>query len=213
MAGLKEVPYEIVIHATDEGNMPLDDFANFLRDLVSFHDRLCVLSSARFSDYDVFSSFFYTRRGRPIPVEYSLRLAQLRKESPYDIRVILASVAVVGAVAEPFVNALKNLALLPGEYKKQQGEIRKQRLEEALLAEQVENVRLDNIQRKRLIADAIVKHVHQNTEVPERFNEEADRLLRRDIERIDEHRIRITDVETLKTINVEDTDQGSSRDS
>src|SRR3990172_3582621 len=125
-----KLPYEIVIFAVDEGSIALDDFANFLRDLVTFHDRLCVITSPKYREYNLSSSFFYTRYGRPIPAGQSLRLTHLKKESPLEIGLLLASAAIFGRAVQPFVQGLRDLVLLPGDYRKQRGDIRRQELDE-----------------------------------------------------------------------------------
>ncbi len=46
----EKIPLEILIRGTEAPNITVEEFANFLRDLVFLHDRIWMMASGRFSE-------------------------------------------------------------------------------------------------------------------------------------------------------------------
>ena len=97
--------------------------------------------------------------------------------------------------------------MLSGEYKEQQGRIRRQRLDEALVVQQIETARLDNMERR----ERIRKHLSDDPAIRQHLTERNQALLSRDIERIDEHPIVLTGVDVKRSVTQEQIDGGLPR--
>jgi hypothetical protein len=203
------IPYEIVIRGAEEKDISVEEFANFLRDLVFLHDRLWMMASEHFSQTKIAYSFFYTRNGRPIPKEQQLALVSLRKESPFEIVVLIGSAIAVAPAAWIFFRILRGTLLLPGEIEKQdveiekgKSEIEKLELEKVHLAYEIEE------KRRQLQAQSpkVVEDVRGDLrELPpskvEPFEERL-HLVERDVERLNDHEIVVTEISVRRYVKV-----------
>lgn len=185
MPSPEEIPYEVALRGIEIGTVSLEEFANFLRDLVFLHDRLWIIASGRDRQYDLEASYFYTRYGRPIPNEQKVLLLHLRRESPFEVGFVLQSAIYFGSAAWIFVQIIRGLRLLPGEAEKQQLEIEKLRDEKRERSERIERA---------------VREVTENLPSAPNSRETEIRLIRRDIERISANHLRITEVEVRRTL-------------
>jgi len=180
-----------------------------MRDVVFLHDRLCLISSRKYAEYDFTASFFYTVQRKAIPEEYKVQFVSLRKESPFELGLLLASAALFARTIPPFVQAIRDLVLLPREYQKQQAELRRQPLDRELLVQQIEGMRLENMERRARIHERMVSTLREQPSASRRLTEETVNLLKRDIERIDEHPVTLTDVEVKSFVAPAEGDEPS----
>ena len=51
MALPQEIPVEFIIRGTEAAELTVEEFANFLRDIVFLHDRLWLIESRTFREY------------------------------------------------------------------------------------------------------------------------------------------------------------------
>ncbi|HXN50427.1 MAG TPA: hypothetical protein VN943_00720 [Candidatus Acidoferrum sp.] len=218
MALPETIPLEIVIRGTEGKDLRVEDFANFLRDLVFLHDRLWMMGSEEYSESVLAKSFFFTRHGRPIPKEQQLKLVSLRKESPFELVVLIGSAIVGAPAAWIYFRILRGALLLPGEVEKQDVEIEKGKSE-------TQKLRLESIKLSREIAETETPQVNEGLAIEdfrerrrrlqsqgsrlapdlasdlrdlpqshaESFEERV-RLVERDVKRISDHEIVITEI-------------------
>ncbi len=185
----EEIPQEIAVRGLEAEFVSVEDFANFLRDLVFLHDRIWIIASGREKEYDLKAGYFYTRYGRPVPADQRLQLVFARKGSPWEIGILIASAPIIAATAWGFVQAIRALILLPGEFRKQNLEIEKIKTDIGLGKHQAQ-----------LALDDAVGELASTLEVRGERGEVQIRLLRRDIERISENKLVITEVEVRRTV-------------
>ncbi len=192
MALPAEIPYEIVLQGTTEGGeLRLEDFADFLRDLVFLHDRLWLIASRRSLQSRKLNGSRYYRSKRTVPFDQKLRLNYVRMESPLEIGFTIASAIKAAAVALAYAKAIEILVLLPGKRRKQNLEI--QRLED------------EREIRKKATETALETIADSSGEGEERRvqqREEEYRWIRRDIGRIPEHGIKITELRIRRKIKL-----------
>lgn len=131
----------LTIRGDESGPVELENYANFLRDLVFVYDRLWMLGSKAFAEAMpkvYYSSFFYTRGHRPIPTEAALGLVSAVISSPFKIDLNINTNIGESAdrVARAFVTVVRALATLPAL-------IRREELQNRLLEATVnEEIRL-----------------------------------------------------------------------
>ena len=199
MAPAEEIPYEVTLKGLEGKDLTVEGFANFLRDLVFLHDRLWLLASEEHAKYNHITGRFFIRGGRPVPPNQALRLHRVKKESPWELTFTIESALyaspVVGLI---LVRLFRALVLLPGEIERQD-----------LVNEQI---RLQNEQLRRSLAlrpsvpsekiarlpSDIADEIAQLPGLQGEKREENYRRLERDIERISDHGLAITDVEIGK---------------
>ncbi|MFI5070672.1 MAG: hypothetical protein ACHP8A_07265 [Terriglobales bacterium] len=167
------------------------------------------MASEAFSQTKIAYSFFYTRNGRPIPKEQQLTLVSLRKESPFEIVVLIGSAIAVAPAAWIYFRILRGSLLLPGEIEKQnveiekgKSEIEKLKLEKVHLAYEIEE------KRRRLQAQSpkVVEDVRGDLrELPpssvESFEERL-HLVERDVERLTDHEIVVSEISVRRYVRV-----------
>ncbi len=194
----REIPSEILIRAERLGTVEVEQLGNFLRDLVFLHDRLWIISSNEHADYPLDAGFFYTRSGRPIPPEQSLRLIRINEQSPLELQIAIQS-AIVGipGAAWVFFQLVRGALLLPGELRIQKLQEEKLRNEVPKLGSQVPI--LDLPDRTAEIGRIYEEDLGKRN-VPSSRRETELRLLLRDVQRIGEDGFRITQVEVTKTV-------------
>ena len=117
MALPQEIPVEFIIRGTEAAELTVEEFASFLRDIVFLHDRLWLIESRTFREYDLRASFFYTRNGRPIPKDQRLELISVHKGSPFELRLRMHWVVGTATAAWLFFQLIRGIALFPGEIK------------------------------------------------------------------------------------------------
>lgn len=110
----------IVIRGTEIRSVELEEYANFLRDIVFLHDRIWILShNHKSAETLYYSNFFYTRGRRPVPEEQRLRLLSAVIGSPFDLNINVNFGKSFDEAAKAFVEILRGIATLP-EYMKQE---------------------------------------------------------------------------------------------
>ncbi len=196
----EEIPYEITIRGDESKEVSVEELANFLRDLVFLHDRLWIIGSKEHREYPLDASFFYTRNGRPLPPEQRLRLGTIRRESPYELSLIIASAALGLPSAWAFFEIIRGVLLLPGERRiqaleiqKLQGEVKQSR--EVSTVSPVARAE----QPSQRLGD-ILDQLTEDESLPDNRRETELRLLERDVERISQDAFRITEVEVKRRI-------------
>ncbi len=189
----EEVPYEIVLRGLEAETLAVEEFANFLRDLVFLHDRVWIMASKEHLEYDLAAGYFYTRYGKPIPEGQRLQLTYIKKESPYEVGMIISSASLAAGAAWLFFQIVRGVLLLPGE-------IRKQRLEESKLRKELGSRPQEvSAERERVLREVDEELKALPGSQGDRVEENL-RLIHRDIERISENRMRITEVEVRRSI-------------
>jgi hypothetical protein len=212
----EQIPLEIVIRGTEAPNITVEEFANFLRDLVFLHDRLWMIGSEAKVESTLGKSFFYTRNGRPVPASYQLQLLSIRKESPFEAGILIGSALGLAPAAWIFFRILRGALLLPGEIEKQDVEIDKGKAEiEKLNVEKVKTA-YEIEEKRRLLQDARSARGHgpsiiddlqddlrelSQTQV-ESFEERV-HLVERDVRRLTEHEIVVTEITVRRYVKVE----------
>jgi hypothetical protein len=110
----------IGVRGTEIRSVELEEYANFLRDIVFLHDRIWILSQNHKSAETLYySNFFYTRGHRPVPTEQRLRLVSAVIGSPFDLNINVNFGKSFKQAAKAFVEILRGIATLP-EYMKQE---------------------------------------------------------------------------------------------
>src|SRR5579872_495063 len=206
MAISRRIPYEIVLRAEDpKGEIDAEDLANFLRDLVFLHDRLWIIASG--TDYSLDASFFYTRKGRPIPPKQRLKLTLVKRESPLELGLVIASAIAIPSAAFAFFQIVRGMLLIPGEK-------RIQRLEEQKLLKELEATPSPEPEAARLPPPSSLSEIYDATagEQSEDQRKIELRLLQRDIQRISENEFRITEIEVKRTVNVSEATSSVRKD-
>ena len=119
----------IRIDGIEPGAIPLEEYANLLRDLVFIHDRLWLIANKEhFREGLYFSSFFYTRDQRRVLQTLQLVSAEIGSPFKLDITVNLDEWA--KGIANAFINdIIRAVATLPShiENEKQLSEQQKLR--------------------------------------------------------------------------------------
>ncbi len=227
----EEIPLEIVIRGSEAPNITVEEVANFLRDLVFLHDRLWMIASGAEAESTLAKSFFYTRNGRPVPSSYQLQLLSIRKESPFEAGILIGSALALAPAAWIYYRILRGALLLPGEIEKQDVEIdkaksetEKLKLDKIKVAYEVEEKRrkLQNVTSLRA-SDFYEKKSHLRDHRPsviddlqddlrelsqtdvESFEERA-HLIERDVKRLTEHEIVVTEISVRRYVKVRNDD-------
>ncbi len=194
MARPAEIPYEIVLRGAVGDELSVEDFANFLRDLVFLHDRLWMIASRvpRKSGQPNRSHYYHSKWS--VPDDQKLHLDYIKMESPLEIGLTIASAILRGTVALAYAKAIETLVLLPGKKRKQDLEV--ERLED------------EREGRKRGATQAALQTISETSgesmELHGNDKEEAYRWIKRDIEKIPEHGITITQIEIRKVVKPEE---------
>ncbi len=184
----EEVPYEVVLRGIEVGKLSVEGFANFLRDLVFLHDRLWIIATGQELKPGM---YFYSRYGRRVPADQRLELIFVRQGSPLEIGIIIRSAPFVVSAALAFVQIIRALRLLPGEKKKQDLEI--------------EELEAKKSERQKQVDDAArvaFGELARNEDFRRPQPEMEIRVIRRDIERISENQLRITEIEIRRSTKV-----------
>jgi hypothetical protein len=185
------IPYEVVLVGPETETMTVEDYANFLRDLVFLHDRLWIVASKeRAAGYNLSAGWFYTRYGRPVPENQRLVLTSALKRSPFELGILIASAAEVGRVAWLFFQIIRGLLLLPGELEKQD----------------LENEKLKHDNREDYLSSRASGPLDLRADLRDLAGterEDADtvlHLVQRDVERLKGGRLQITETRVTRTI-------------
>lgn len=214
MALPERIPLEIVIRGTEAPDIAVEEFANFLRDLVFLHDRLWMMASGLHVESKLANSFFFTRNGRPVPAGYQLQLLSIRKESPFEVRILIGSALALAPAAWVYFRILRGSLLLPGEIEKQGVEIEKGKSEVEKL--ELEKVRLayEIEEKKRQLHDQVPKILNDVRGDLQEFPssriesfEERLHLVERDVTRLTEHEIVVSEITVRRYVKVKDGDE------
>jgi len=203
------IPYEIVIRGAEEKNISVEEFANFLRDLVFLHDRVLMMASEDFSQTKIAYSFFYTRNGRPIRKEQQLALVSLRKESPFEIVVLIGSAIAVAPAAWIYFRILRGTLLLRGEIEKQdveiekgKSEIEKLEMEKVHLAYEIEKKRRQLQEQTPKVVEDVRGDLQELPPSSVETFEERMHLVERDVERLTDHEIVVSEISVRRYVRV-----------
>jgi hypothetical protein len=118
----------IRIEGIEPGAIPLEEYANLLRDLVFVHDRLWLIANQEhFRERLYFSSFFYARDQRRVLQTLQLISAEIGSPFKLDISVNVDDWA--KGIANAFIDVVRAVATLPSyiENEKQLSEQQKLR--------------------------------------------------------------------------------------
>lgn len=187
----------LTIGGDESGEMELEQYANFLRDLVFIYDRLWMLSSKSFIEVMpkvYYSSFFYTRGHRPVPAERTLELASARIGSPFriDLNIKTDFGESLEGAARAFATLLRTIATLPAL-------VRRENLQNRLLEAAV-NEEIHHITRRALKADGeslaeAAKALQSLPGLQTKDWEERISFLERDLARLTDSSLKIRSVE------------------
>jgi hypothetical protein len=179
------------LRGIEQGEISLEDYANFHRDLVFIHDRIWILALRREANYTLYySRWFYVRDQPRVPKDQVLQLRSSRIGSPFNLSLDVNVGEWFEGAANAFLAVIRGLITLP-EYRD------RKRLENRRLRATVINA--ENEQRAR----STVLEVQKQRALRELRNlpglakgdiENRLRLLENDINRISESPLQITDV-------------------
>lgn len=182
-----EIPSELLIRGAESSEITVEAFANFMRDLVFLHDRIWLISSEEYRNRSIKGTWFYSRYGRSIPESQQLRLAFVRKESPFELGIVLRTAAIAAPVAWIYFQLLRGALLFPGEIKNQQLQNTKLEYE---IAEKKDAVASRARQAIAAVQDDLSEFVRSSEEpADERLH-----LVERDVERLSESEVIVTDI-------------------
>ena len=211
MALPKEIPSEISIRGIEGREIAVEDFANFLRDIVFLHDRIWMMSSRDYSESKLGYSFFYTRNGRPIQQTQKLKLISVRMESPFDLVVNIPSALSYASAAWIFFRLLRGALLLPGEIEKQYMEIdrgnsaiEKQELEKTDLVYTIDEKRRRSRDHRASIPLDVREDILELAKPHTDSFEERISLVERDVRRLSEDEIVVTEIKVSHYVRVRD---------
>src|SRR4051794_12338160 len=77
----------IRIRGSENASIELEDYADFLRDIVFIHDRIWILASGDERFRRIYFSHFFYVRVRRVPADYRLRLVSSEIGSPFELKV------------------------------------------------------------------------------------------------------------------------------
>lgn len=201
MPSSDEIPAEIQITGTEGKLVELEQVANFIRDLVFLHDRLWIVAAKDLREYKLDSGYFYMRYGRPVPKDQRLQLVSFSMGSPFSLVFLLAAAGVGASIALPYFKLLRGGLLLPGELKKQkldakkiEGEIEINELKKVQLSAEIENRSSKLRDRTSKVIGDVRSDLRSLRSHDSTSLEEVERLITRDVERLNEDEIVVTDV-------------------
>jgi hypothetical protein len=200
------IPSEIALRGYEEGAVTVEDYANFLRDLVFLHDHLWIAASDEARTYDLSAGYFYTRRGRPVPESQRLVLTRASIGSPFDLQMVIPSATLIASIAVTYyqlVQAHRTRKLLPGE-------MRRQVLDEEKLRRELDGVvpKVDSEAQHRGLASgenqrALRELLRQLPQSTEERDDKIVRVVQHDLDRISGSPIKITEVVVVRTVKPE----------
>jgi hypothetical protein len=211
MALPTEVPIEVLLSGFSDRLVDAEAFGNFLRDLTFLHDRLCLLSTNELNVKDLNYSYFFTRKGRQIPPEYRLKLVSLQKNNPWEAHLVIGAFLAVPAAGWAFFQIIRAIKMLPGERRLQNLAVERA---------EIENARSLLDIHKTYPPPALAEIVHPAVEtllengLPPDESQPAAHLIARDLQRLLESPIQVTNTEIRKSVKVADlkkTAEGAGR--
>jgi len=182
----------LLLRGTEEASVLVEDYANFLRDLVFIHDRIWILASPdeRFSKL-YYSNWFYVRGQQRVPEKQMLELRSAQIGSPFELKVKLDFGDQLQKAARAFLDLLRGLITLP-EYKKKE-KLKNRLLKAAVLKEEIEVQALKTSQDSR--ARTLLEELRSLPALQDQDWKTKVHILQNDVQRLSESRLRITSVE------------------
>jgi hypothetical protein len=194
----------IRIEGVEPTTIPLEEYANFLRDLVFIHDRLWLIGLKQdFPTRLYYSSFFYVR-DRP-RVSHPLQLISTQIGSPFKLDVDVNVGDWFKGAASAFMEVLRGVATLPSYIEKAKQEVEQNKLKTRQM--RVETQLSESVARetKLAIRDSTAARSIKALDPGDIVDWQA-RLapLEKDIQRLSESPLKITKVDELSESTTDD---------
>jgi hypothetical protein len=169
----------------------VEDYANFMRDLVFIHDRVYILASKE-GNYRLYhSNWFYVRDQPRIPNDQMLLLHSASIGSPFTLKIDINVDEWFKAAADAFLKILYGVITIP-EHRE------RERLQNRLIKAKVLEAEHQQRARSAVLKIERKKALQELQKLPGlagRDREGRQHLLQRDIDRISESPLLITDIE------------------
>jgi hypothetical protein len=162
---------------------PLEEIANYLRDLVFLHDRL-VLWQLHREEANYSPLQFYGRYARRELQEWRPKTQALSVGSPFGLWLVLPAIVIASGAVRSFADVITRLSLLGPDRAYRQAETE-------ILREQANSLRIQNRLRAR-----VVEYLESDPHNLE-FNEQVKSLLRNDADRLIKGAITLESVEEV----------------
>jgi hypothetical protein len=184
----------LLLRGKEAGPISLEDYANFLRDLVFLHDRLWILTANDERFYRLYySNWFYVRDRQRVPSGEELQLLSARIGSPFEIKIDFNLGKIFEGAGKALVEILRGVATLP-EYMERE-RIRTEHLRNRLLPVSTKEAETSQQQDQRLVR--LASELRSLPGVEGEDGSDRMRYIQNEVDRISDSRLRITSVEIV----------------